>query len=138
LCAFNPLNPLDDRFAGLNQRDHRKIVVIDGEQPFAACVTLGRAYQIAAQQARHRGLSRQKSLDEGWRDTHIGVQGTAAQHLEKLFRDLWREAACVDVIRAAAQVSTTPAGSMLLQIVPGTPKDEVNEIYVTLLSVITY
>src|SRR5688572_2761249 len=35
LCAFNPLNPLDARFDGLNQRDHRKIVVIDGYLAFA-------------------------------------------------------------------------------------------------------
>jgi len=138
LCEFNPLNPLDDRFAGLNQRDHRKIVVIDGEQAFAGGVNFSRAYQIASEQARRRGLSKQKSLDEGWRDTHIGVRGTGARHLEKLFRDLWREAACVDEIRAGAEESSTPAGSMLLQIVPGTPKDEVNEIYVTLLSVLTY
>jgi len=138
LCAFNPLNPLDDRFAGLNQRDHRKIVVIDGEQAFAGGVNFSRAYQIASKQARHRGLSKQKSLDEGWRDTHIGVRGTAARHLEQLFRDLWRAADCHGEIRPTAAEVTTPAGSMLLQILPGTPKDDVNEIYVTLLSVLTY
>jgi cardiolipin synthase len=138
LCAFNPLNPLDDRFAGLNQRDHRKIVVVDGEQAFAGGVNFSRAYRITSKQAESRGLSRQKSLDEGWRDTHIGVRGTAALHLEALFRELWREGACPGEIRAAPVKPAKPAGTMLLQIVAGTPKDEVNEIYVTLLSVLTY
>ena len=138
LCAFNPLNPLDDRFAGLNQRDHRKIVVIDGVQAFAGGVNFSRAYRIASKQARGSGLSKQKSLDEGWRDTHIGVHGTGARHLEDLFREMWREAQCPGEIRAPQEHSTTAAGSMLLQIVPGTPKDDTNEIYATLLSVITY
>ena len=138
LCAFNPLNPLDDRFAGLNQRDHRKIVVIDGEQAFAGGVNFSRAYRIASKQARGSGLSKQKSLDEGWRDTHIGVRGTGARHLEDLFREIWRDAACSGEIRAPQEQLATPAGSMLVQIVAGTPKDDLNEIYVTLLSVITY
>ena len=45
LCAFNPLNPLDDRFAGLNQRDHRKIFVVDGEQAFAGGMNFSHAYR---------------------------------------------------------------------------------------------
>ncbi len=68
LCVFNPLNPLDDRFAGLNQRDHRKIVVVDGVESFAGGVNFSHAYRIAsnAGQARRfleaggprRGLAR--------------------------------------------------------------------------------
>lgn len=138
LCAFNPLNPLDDRFAGLNQRDHRKIVVVDGEQAFAGGVNFSRAYRIASRQARGRGFSKQKSLDEGWRDTHISVRGSGARHLEDLFREMWRTAACDGEIRAPQEQVTRSAGPMLLQIVPGTPTDDLNEIYVTLLSVITY
>jgi hypothetical protein len=66
------------------------------------------------------------------------VHGTGARHLEDLFREMWREAQCPGEIRAPQEQSTTAAGSMLLQIVPGTPKDDTNEIYATLLSVITY
>ena len=62
LCAFNPLNPLDDRFAGLNQRDHRKIVVVDGATAFAGGVNFSHAYRIASKQVKSKGLSKQKSL----------------------------------------------------------------------------
>jgi cardiolipin synthase len=101
LCAFNPLNPLDDRFAGLNQRDHRKIFVVDGEQAFAGGVNFSHAYRIASKQARSSGLSKQKSLDQGWRDTHIGMRGPAALKLEQLFRELWREAGCAGELQPA-------------------------------------
>jgi cardiolipin synthase len=56
LCEFNPLNPLDDRFSGVNQRDHRKIVVVDGTQAFAGGVNFSHAYRIASQQARRGGF----------------------------------------------------------------------------------
>jgi cardiolipin synthase len=137
LCSFNPLNPLDDRFAGLNQRDHRKIVVVDGEQAFAGGVNFSHAYRIASKQARRGGFSRQEALDEGWRDTHIGLRGTAAKELEKLFRDTWTRAKCSGELPPfSPQVER--GGDTLVQIVPSTPEDTTNVIYVTLLSVISY
>jgi cardiolipin synthase len=137
LCAFNPLNPLDDRFAGLNQRDHRKIVVVDGVQAFAGGVNFSHAYRIASRQVKRRGFSKQEAVDEGWRDTHIGLRGTAAKALEKLFRDTWKRAGCEGELPSfGAQV--VRGGDTLVQIVASTPDDERNVIYVTLLSVITY
>jgi cardiolipin synthase len=137
LCAFNPLNPLDDRFAGLNQRDHRKIVVVDGEQAFAGGVNFSHAYRIASQQVKRGGLSRQNAIDAGWRDTHVSLRGTAAQELERLFRETWVRAKCRgDLPPSAPQV--VRGGETLVQIVASTPDDRTNVIYVTLLSVITY
>jgi cardiolipin synthase len=138
LCAFNPLNPLDKRFSGVNQRDHRKIVVVDGELAFTGGVNFSQAYRIASNQARRRGLTRQKSLHEGWRDTHIGVRGTAAKELERLFRETWRKAECVGEVAPTFQERAVAAGNTLVQVVASTPDDETNVIYATLLSVITY
>ncbi|HEV7608865.1 MAG TPA: phospholipase D-like domain-containing protein [Steroidobacteraceae bacterium] len=138
LCAFNPLNPLDERFAGLNQRDHRKIVVVDGNLAFAGGVNFSQAYRIASRQARRRGMSRQTSLHEGWRDTHVAIHGTAARQLERLFRGTWSEAKCPGEIQPPFSEQAVSAGSTLVQIVASTPRDETNDIYATLLSVITY
>jgi len=138
LCAFNPVNPLDDRFAGLNQRDHRKIVVVDGEQAFAGGVNFSNAYRIASQQVKRKGLSKQHALDEGWRDTHIGVRGTGARELERLFRETWQAAKCAGEVQPAFDAQARKAGDVLLQIVASTPRDEMNQIYAALLSVITY
>ncbi len=138
LCAFNPLNPLDARFAGLNQRDHRKIVVVDGEVAFAGGVNFSNAYRIASSQARRRGLSQQKSIEQGWRDTHVVIHGTAARHLEATFRATWDEAQCQSTVSPAYREQTRADGTMLVQIVASTPNDETNLLYATLLSVITY
>jgi cardiolipin synthase A/B len=138
LCAFNPLNPLDRRFSGVNQRDHRKIVVVDGELAYTGGVNFSQAYRIASSQARRRGLSQQKALHEGWRDTHLEVRGTAAKELERLFRETWRDAECKGEVTPAYQERAVAAGATLVQVVASTPDDTTNEIYATLLSVITY
>jgi cardiolipin synthase len=138
LCAFNPLNPFDHRFAGLNQRDHRKIVVIDGATAFAGGVNFSNAYRIASGQARRRGLSQQNALREGWRDTHIGLRGTAAKHLESLFRETWTNAECEGAVDPAFRKDAQKGGDKIVQIVASTPDDVTNEIYLTLLSVLTY
>jgi len=138
LCAFNPLNPLNTRFSGVNQRDHRKIVVTDGTLAFAGGVNFSQAYRIASSQARHRGLSKQKTLHQGWRDTHIAIRGTAAKQLESLFRETWRKAECKGEISPAFSEQAVKAGNTLVQIVASTPDDERNVVYATLLSVITY
>jgi cardiolipin synthase len=138
LCAFNPLNPLDERFSGVNQRDHRKIVVVDGLVAFAGGVNFSQAYRIASSQARRRGLSRQHSIEEGWRDTHIALRGTAARELERLFRETWRKSECPGDMSPVFDDQAVGAGNTLVQVVASTPDDEGNEIYATLLSVITY
>jgi cardiolipin synthase len=137
LCAFNPLNPLDPRFSGVNERDHRKIVVVDGAIAFAGGVNFSRAYRIASKQARNRGLSKQQSIDAGWRDTHIAIRGTAAGELERLFRDIWLKSECKTPIEVPAR-EPHGAGNMLVQVVAGSPEDERNVLYAMLLSVITY
>jgi cardiolipin synthase len=138
LCAFNPLNPLDERFSGVNHRDHRKIVVVDGELAFAGGVNFSQAYHIASRQARHRGLSQQKTLHQGWRDTHIAIQGTAARQLEDLFHGTWLKAECPVDPNAAPAAPAVEVGSTLVQIVASTPDDDTNDIYAMLLSVLKY
>jgi len=137
LCEFNPLNPLDDRYSGLNQRDHRKIVVVDGVQGFAGGVNFSHAYRIASRQAKSGGFSRQQAIDEGWRDTHIALRGTASKQLESLFRETWARAKCSGDLPAFSPTAVK-GGDTLVQIVASTPADDKNVIYATLLSVITY
>jgi cardiolipin synthase A/B len=137
LCEFNPLNPLDDRFSGVNQRDHRKIVVVDGVEAFAGGVNFSHAYRIASQQAKRGGLSKQQAIDEGWRDTHIALRGTASKQLESLFRETWSRAKCSGELPALS-AQAVRGGDTLVQIVASTPDDDKNVIYATLLSVITY
>lgn len=137
LCVFNPLNPLDTRFSSLNQRDHRKIVVIDSDIAFAGGINFSRAYQLTSKQARRSGFSQQESLDKAWRDTHISIRGTGVAEMDRLFRETWTTAKCEAPIEVPP-VKAVDAGDTLVQIVASTPDDELNVLYLTLLSVIEY
>jgi cardiolipin synthase len=86
LIAFNPVNPLSS--AGrwrLNNRDHRKILVVDGMTAFTGGVNISNTY---ANGSMFR--SRQKVESKiGWRDTHIKIEGPAVAALQWAFLKTW-------------------------------------------------
>jgi cardiolipin synthase len=141
LCVFNPINPLDKRSSSLNHRDHRKVVVVDGEIAFAGGMNFSRAYRLTSAQVRKRALDKQEALESGWRDTHVSIRGTGATELERHFRETWQRAQCQGDLPAFRDVARR-AGTVLVQIIASTPqepdKEPNNVIYATLLSVITY
>jgi len=137
LCVFNPINPLDKRFSSLNQRDHRKVVVVDGDVAFAGGMNFSRAYRLTSAQVRRRAMDKEEALASGWRDTHVGIRGTGATELERHFRDSWQKAQCAGDLPAFQDVARR-VGNTLVQVIASTPQDSSNIIYATMLSVITY
>lgn len=77
---------LDVRKSG---RDHRKLLVVDGEIGFVGGYNVGSAYATQ------------------WRDTHLRVRGPSAWELENAFVDFWNQQ------RAPAQPSLPERGSTL-------------------------
>ena len=77
---------LDVRKSG---RDHRKLLVVDGEIGFVGGYNVGSAYATQ------------------WRDTHLRVSGPSAWELENAFVDFWNEQ------RAPAQPGLPEHGSTL-------------------------
>jgi cardiolipin synthase len=72
---FHPVSPLrrEFRIKLLEQRDHRKLLVVDGQLGFTGGLNLGREWLPLAE----GGL--------GWRDDIVSVAGPAAQELRTLF-----------------------------------------------------
>ncbi len=77
--AFNPLLPLWPRFAP-RRRDHRKILVVDGEVAFMGGLNIGDEYMSGL-----GGLGR----GEEWRDAHVRVEGPCVRDLEAVFLESW-------------------------------------------------
>jgi cardiolipin synthase len=61
----------------VNLRNHRKIVVVDGETAFTGGFNVGDEYR-----GHMRGLG-------GWRDVHLRVKGPAAAELQRVFFQDW-------------------------------------------------
>ncbi len=62
----------------LNYRNHRKLVVIDGQVGYTGGVNI-----------RDDHMSRDKKL-KPWRDTHIRIEGSGVYGLQNIFLDDWR------------------------------------------------
>lgn len=86
LIEFNPVNPLKRMSAWrLNNRDHRKILVVDGKIAFTGGVNITENYSRSSL-FRSGG----RSVGEpGWRDTHIQIEGPAVAAMQLLFLDAW-------------------------------------------------
>ncbi|KAF3999616.1 cardiolipin synthase [Glaciimonas immobilis] len=86
LVEFNPVNPLKRIGAWrLNNRDHRKILVVDGKTAFTGGVNISAAYansSLFRSQKNTHGII-------GWRDTHIMIEGPAAAFLQLSFMRTW-------------------------------------------------
>jgi cardiolipin synthase len=78
--AFNPLGRLYPHWAP-RRRDHRKLLVVDGEVAFTGGLNIGDEYWRAAGQAGAPQCS--------WRDAHVRITGPAVAMLEAVFLESW-------------------------------------------------
>ena len=80
---YHPLDPTDViRIWRLNNRHHRKITIIDGRVGFTGGLNISGVYSSSSS----GGI---RSLTQGWRDTHVRVDGPAVAQLQRLFVALW-------------------------------------------------
>ncbi|HZP87234.1 MAG TPA: phospholipase D-like domain-containing protein [Burkholderiales bacterium] len=130
VCEYNPVNPLKaKRGWRLNNRDHRKILVVDGRVAFAGGINISHVYASSS----WRRPKSESPVQEGWRDTHIEVRGPVVADLQKLFVEHWF-GHCGDIQKADYFPRLSKAGNEVMRVVGGEPGD--NEIYAELLSAI--
>ncbi len=81
--VFNPIGPVLNIF--LNNRDHRKITVIDGKVGFTGGYNLANEYFNVTRPYGH------------WKDTGIKITGEAVQTLTVLFLEMWNAIRSKDI-----------------------------------------
>ncbi|MFZ6658150.1 cardiolipin synthase [Undibacterium sp. TJN19] len=94
MLAFNPVNPL--KLNGPwepNKRDHRKILIVDGEVAFTGGVNISASY---ANSSLFRSKNK-KDSKVGWRDTHIKIEGPAVAALQWVFLDTWSSESSIEL-----------------------------------------
>ncbi len=138
-CVFNPVGRSLLRPTRLNHRDHRKIVVVDGDDAFAGGINFSRVYRSRSSffSRRSRG-----SVDEGWRDTHIRVRGPGSRRLRELFAESWAKQGCdaeaSEVAVDAPRTEIPKAGGTVIQVIPSSPDSERNLTYLSVLGAVAF
>ncbi|WP_028104012.1 cardiolipin synthase [Pseudoduganella violaceinigra] len=139
LLAFNPINPARTRGNGwkLNNRDHRKMLIVDGKVGFTGGINISDTYSRSSPfrggsgggpaPARAKGVN-----DVGWRDTHVRIEGPAVQAMQWLFVQNWIEQDADDLRDAKYFVQVAPAGDKVMRVLGSRPEGRF-EIYKALL-----
>jgi cardiolipin synthase A/B len=127
---FRPMNPVRNPLIwNIQNRDHRKIIVVDGRTGFTGGINIDSTYSSAS--TSRPGPKR--GLKDGWRDTHVRIVGPAVAQLQRLFAESWQEAGGAPrELREAGEFR--PAGKTLVTIVGNSSDSDDRSLYGTYLA----
>lgn len=141
VLEFNPINPLLARGDWLvNNRDHRKLLVIDGRTAFVGGVNFSRVHSGGSFPGRRRPeFTAGETAAPGpvWRDTHLRIEGPVVDEFQKLFMQTWAKQRGAPLAAANYFPPLAAQGSELVRAIGSTPDDPHSLIYLTLISAIS-
>ncbi len=133
VLEFNPVNPLAARKGWeLNQRDHRKLLIVDGRTAFLGGINISSVYASGSSGRR----SRVQAGGPAWRDTDLQLQGPVVAELQKLFLDTWAQQKGPPLAPKNYFPPPRVAGSQVVRAIGSSPEEAYSQIYATLLSAI--
>ena len=135
---FNPINPLAARASWQwNQRDHRKLLIVDGRTAFLGGINISSVYSGGSFKSGSKGQPKNPGADDpAWRDTDLQLQGPVVAELQKLFIEAWEKQKGPPL--AAKNYFPPPqnAGRQVVRAIGSSPDEPFSQIYATLLSAI--
>ncbi len=140
VLEFNPVNPLKGNAAWrLNNRDHRRQLVIDGHIAFTGGVNISNTYSSAPSSRRKRQRDHSDPNPvTGWRDTHIQVEGPVVAEFQKLFMDTWTRQKGEPLEARDYFPPLKSAGNEIVRAIGSTSTEPQSLIYLTLMSAISH
>jgi cardiolipin synthase len=136
VLEFHPLNPL--KAAGrysLNDRDHRKLLIVDGSHAIIGGINMSHNYQSSAPGASRGGKSSDPD-EQYWHDTDLDITGPVVAELENLFLSHWRQQNIEDLGDGQYFPHVASQGSDIVRIIGSVPAHSHSRYYMTLLAAI--
>jgi cardiolipin synthase len=141
VLEFNPLNPLSGKQKGwlLNNRDHRKQLIVDGRIVFTGGINISDTYSSTP-----LGIRAGKNSDQspehgaGWRDTHVQIEGPVVAEFQKLFMETWVRKNAEPLTWKNYYPELKPVGNEIVRAIGSKPGDPHSLIYMTLISAISH
>jgi cardiolipin synthase len=143
VLEFNPVNPAYARGDwAVNQRDHRKVLIVDGKTVFVGGVNVSGVYASrpvkrllyevgeSAEKPPHREHTK-------WRDTDVEIEGPVVAEFQKLFMRAWNSQHGKPLIgRYFPRLDSR--GRDLVHAIGSSPNAPVSLMYLTLISAIAH
>ena len=131
---FNPVNPATAK-AGweLNQRDHRKLLIVDGRTVFLGGINISSVYSGGSPS---RPAKAHPAGEQPWRDTDLQIEGPVVAEFQRLFLATWLAQKGEPLAPRNFFPTLQAQGKEVVRAIGSSPDDEFSLIYVTLLSAI--
>ena len=113
------------KFTRLNNRTHRKVLVIDGKLGFTGGVGVADQWRGNAQDKNH------------WRDTHFRVRGPVVGQMQAVFNDNWTKSTGAVLDGPEYFPKLDPAGTMAAQMFSSSPTGGSESMHLMYLMAIT-
>ncbi|MFW6067199.1 MAG: phospholipase D-like domain-containing protein [Myxococcota bacterium] len=105
--------PLDSATAlelrAYKERDHRKVVVVDGRCAFVTGRNVGDVYYTGFDEVAVTDFTPYERIP--WMDAHVEVEGPVARDVERAFADAWRQSGGEDEGLDPSPIEGAPGGS---------------------------
>ncbi len=129
VLAFNPVNPAKAKGKWeLNNRDHRKLMVVDGKVAFTGGINISSTYANSSFFRSKRAPATADKKKIGWRDTHIKIEGPAVASLQWTFISAWVDQDAGELAEANYFPPLAPVGDKVVRILATDPERD-SEIY---------
>jgi cardiolipin synthase len=140
VLEFNPVNPLAGNKKAwlLNNRDHRRQLVIDGRIAFTGGVNISDTYSSAPAGSARKKRNAIRNPAIGWRDTDIQIEGPVVAEFQKLFMQTWARQKGEPLAARNYFPELAASGDQIVRAIGSTPADPRSLIYLTLMSAITH
>src|SRR5688572_15693068 len=138
LLAYHPVNPLEAVAEGYspNDRNHRKIMIVDGKVAIVGGVNLATYYQSKTpgdgSGSGGEGQAPQPDEPEDWHDLSVRIEGPAVAQLQGLFLGHWRSEGGPPLDQSGFYPKPRTAGDQIVRIIGSSPQQDFSRYYVTL------
>lgn len=134
ILQYNPINPLTAKKGwDVNQRDHRKLLIVDGETAFLGGVNISSVYSGGSFTQRN---SVRPEARASWRDTHMQVDGPVVAEFQKLFLATWEKQKGGPLAPRNYLPQLASKGKDVVRAIGSSPDEAYTLMYATLLSAI--
>lgn len=134
VLEFNPINPLTAKKGwNVNQRDHRKLLIVDGESAFLGGINISSVYSGGSSSQRASARPEEKAP---WRDTHMQVEGPVVGEFQKLFLATWEKQRGAPLAPRNYMPVLGSRGSEVVRAIGSSPDEQHTVMYATLISAI--
>ena len=133
ILEFNPINPLNkQKNWDLNQRDHRKLLIVDGKVVFVGGINIVSVYSNGSFSRSPKNLKDSKNSTP-WRDTYLQIVGPVVAEFQKVFTETWQQQKGEPLASKQYFPVLMSQGNEVVRAIASNPEESYSQMYATML-----